>query len=76
MQLCERRNSLAVSDHVSCLFFSDFRFVVPSTRAPVVIAVGPLEQESFLLLGRKPQATVDDERTYDNRTHSVSEQVS
>jgi hypothetical protein len=55
--------------------FVDFRFFVPSTITPITIAVGPLPAHSFLLLGKKPQATEGDERTYDKRTHPVAEQV-
>ena len=53
----------------------DYRFAVPSTCAPLVVAVGPLEKHSFLLLGRKPLATVRDEGTWTKRTRPMDQVI-
>ena len=52
--------------------YVDFRFIVPSSHSPLTITVGPLSQNSFILLSRKPQAT---ETSYDKRTHPAAEKV-
>jgi hypothetical protein len=52
--------------------YVDFRFIVPSSHSPLTITVGPLSQNSFILLSRKPQAT---EISYDKRTHPAAEKV-
>ena len=52
--------------------YVDFRFAVPSTHSPVTIMVGPLAQQSFVLLSRRPRAT---ESSYDQRTYPHADQV-
>jgi uncharacterized small protein (DUF1192 family) len=52
--------------------YVDFRFAVPSTHSPVTIMVGPLAQQSFVLLSRRPRAT---ESSYDQRTYPLADQV-
>ena len=49
--------------------FIDFRFVVPSTKTPVTITVGPLRENGFLLLSRKP---LPSEGHFDQRTFAAA----